>query len=63
MKSDYNKPAKSGWSRKYEEGYKKIKGNKCPDCDGSGVIKDEIGEGLYWCSVCEKCKGNGRIET
>lgn len=55
-KSDYNKPAREGWSRKYEEAYKKLK-KKCINCDGKGMVA-----GGQCDDYCPKCDGKGYID-
>ena len=58
-KSDYNRPAKEGWSRDYEEGYKRI--FTCDICDGKGYHYgwDGIQKKMLK-TTCLICGGTGR---
>ena len=64
-KSDYNKPAREGWSRSYEIAWLKLYGKVCPKCKGIGWIPEhdkELGALQFVQIQCPRCKGIGYIK-
>jgi len=61
-KSDYGKRPSEGWSKDYEKAWLRANGDICKYCNGTGVISDDIGEGLSWNSTCEICNGTGYVK-
>jgi len=61
-KSDYGKRPSGGWSRAYELAWLRLHGEKCPDCNGTGIIKNDISCDLSWNSLCERCLATGYIK-
>lgn len=63
-KSDCGKPARSGWSREYEQKWLDAFGVTCPTCSGTGQEGEEIvkyGRSMGY-KECPTCEGHGKIE-
>jgi hypothetical protein len=63
MKSDYNKPAKVGWTPGWDEAYERAFGRKCPYCQEKGYYEDwDDVMKKYIKTTCLICQGRGRIK-